>query len=103
VHPDYKRRIVESGAVDTVYVADLFDGGWPGAPHRALRNRLVDEWEAAGRPPRGERPGEDTPIGRRRLASGERVEWPRYAVGMATPDFDGDLDYAPLWAGESCR
>jgi nitronate monooxygenase/enoyl-[acyl-carrier protein] reductase II len=21
---------------------------------------------------------------------------------MATPDFDGDLDYAPLWAGESC-
>ena len=102
VHPDYKRRIVESVAVDTVYVADLFDGGWPGAPHRALRNRLVDEWEAAGRPPRGERPGEDTPIGRRRLASGELVEWPRYAVGMATPDFDGDLDYAPLWAGESC-
>jgi nitronate monooxygenase/enoyl-[acyl-carrier protein] reductase II len=21
---------------------------------------------------------------------------------MATPDFDGDLDYAPFWAGESC-
>ena len=30
------------------------------------------------------------------------VDWPRYATGMATPDFDGDLDYAPLWAGESC-
>jgi hypothetical protein len=21
---------------------------------------------------------------------------------MTTPDFDGDVDYAPLWAGESC-
>lgn len=21
---------------------------------------------------------------------------------MATPDFDGDVEYAPLWAGESC-
>jgi len=21
---------------------------------------------------------------------------------MATPEFLGDLDYAPLWAGESC-
>ncbi len=21
---------------------------------------------------------------------------------MATSDFDGDIDYAPLWAGESC-
>jgi hypothetical protein len=21
---------------------------------------------------------------------------------MATPDFDGDLDYDALWAGESC-
>ena len=30
------------------------------------------------------------------------MEWPRYAVGMATPDFDGDIDEAPLWAGTSC-
>jgi hypothetical protein len=21
---------------------------------------------------------------------------------MVTPDFDGDPDYAPMWAGESC-
>jgi nitronate monooxygenase/enoyl-[acyl-carrier protein] reductase II len=34
--------------------------------------------------------------------TGDLVEWPRYAVGVAGPDFDGDLDYAPLWAGESC-
>jgi hypothetical protein len=48
------------------------------------------------------RPGEGTFIGRRRAQSGQIVDWPRYATGMATPDFDGDLDYAPLWAGESC-
>jgi nitronate monooxygenase len=102
VHPDYKRRIVDSDAADTVYTEDLYDVGWPGAPHRALRNRLFDEWVASGRPPHGERPGEGTSIGHRRVASGELIQWQRYAVGMATPEFDGDVEYAPLWAGESC-
>jgi hypothetical protein len=27
---------------------------------------------------------------------------PRYAAEMVTPDFDGDPEYAPMWAGESC-
>jgi NAD(P)H-dependent flavin oxidoreductase YrpB (nitropropane dioxygenase family) len=27
---------------------------------------------------------------------------PRYAVGTVPPDFEGDIEYAPLWAGESC-
>jgi nitronate monooxygenase/enoyl-[acyl-carrier protein] reductase II len=36
------------------------------------------------------------------MGSGAIGEWPRYAIGVATPDFDGDIDYAPLWAGESC-
>jgi nitronate monooxygenase len=102
VHPEYKRRIVSSVAADTVYTADLYNVWWPDAPHRTLRNRTFEEWHAAGRPPPGMRPGEGTVIGRRRAQSGETVEWPRYATGMATPDFDGDLDYAPLWAGESC-
>jgi len=35
-------------------------------------------------------------------SSGEKLDWPRYAVGVAGPDFDGDVDDAPLWAGESC-
>jgi len=101
-HPEYKRRIVSSVAADTVYTADLYNVFWPGAPHRTIRNRTFAEWDAAGRPPPGSRPGEGTFIGRRPAASGEIVEWPRYASGMVTADFDGDLDYAPLWAGESC-
>ncbi|HEY3040594.1 MAG TPA: hypothetical protein VGJ66_17785 [Pyrinomonadaceae bacterium] len=28
------------------------------APHRTLGNSTVEEWEAAGRPPHGRRPGE---------------------------------------------
>jgi nitronate monooxygenase len=102
VHPEYKRRVVASVAADTVYTADLYDVGWPDAPHRTLRNKNFDEWEAAGRPPSGTRPGEGTSIGRKRVLSGDVIEWQRYASGVATSDFDGDLDYAPLWAGESC-
>ncbi len=36
-HPVYKRALPEAVEADTVY-AHTFDGGWPGAPHRVLRN-----------------------------------------------------------------
>jgi nitronate monooxygenase len=101
VHPEYKRRIVASTAADTVY-GELFDGWWPDAPHRVLRTRLVAQWEAAGRPPPGQRPGEGTPIGTLVTSSGQQADWPRYAVGIAGPDFDGNIEDAPLWAGQSC-
>jgi hypothetical protein len=60
------------------------------------------EWLAAGRPPPGQRPGEGTVIGTRRLLSGEVQEWPRYAVGAVPPTFEGDLERVPLLVGESC-
>jgi NAD(P)H-dependent flavin oxidoreductase YrpB (nitropropane dioxygenase family) len=101
VHPAYKQRIVDARAEDTV-LNELYDYDWPHAPHRTLRNRLYAEWQAAGAPPRGSKPGEGTSIGHRTNPMGERVEWKRYAIGTAPPDFDGDLEYAPLWAGESC-
>lgn len=48
-------------------------------------------------------PGEGTSIGHRMgISTGELMEWPRYAVGPPAPEFDGDLDSAPLRAGESC-
>jgi nitronate monooxygenase len=100
-HPAYKQRIVASTANDTV-LNELYDVWWPKAPHRTLKNKTFAEWDAAGRPPPGQRPGEGTSIGKRRLGTGEVDEWPRYAIGVASPDFDGDIEYAPLWAGESC-
>lgn len=102
VHPEYKRRIVESTAEDTVYTDDLYDVWWPDAPHRTLRNRTFAEWEAARRPPSGHRPGEGSIVGTRRSNAGDPIEWPRYATGMITPEFEGDIDLPPMWAGESC-
>ena len=99
-HPDYKARLLSARAEDIVYSESLFDVWWPGAPHRALRNKTVEQWEAAGRPPTGERPGEGTVIGAVTY-EGERVEIPRYAAFMLTPAFEGDVEYAPMWAGES--
>lgn len=101
LHPGYKQRVVDATAEDTV-LNELYDLWWPGAPGRTLRNKTLAEWEAAGCPPTGQRPGEGTSIGFLTTSSGGRVEWPRYAgAGSPRPDFDGDLDYAPLWAGES--
>ena len=58
IHPEYQRRILAASENDTAYCENLFDGGWANAPHRVLRNSTVRDWEAAGRPPSGRRPGE---------------------------------------------
>lgn len=100
-HRAYKERVVASTAADTV-LNELYDVHWPNAPHRTLRNKALAEWEAAGRPPSGARPGEGTSIGKRTGMDGQRRDWPRYSIGVATPDFDGDVEYSPMWAGQSC-
>jgi len=102
IHQSYKERVVASGADDTIRVDDLFDIGWPDAPHRVIRNRIVEEWEAAGRPAPGDRPGEGTDIGTFRAPWGEDEHaWPKYAPGMVPPTFAGDVESAPMWAGTS--
>lgn len=101
-HDEYKRRIVASGARDTVYTEDLYDVFWPGAPTRTLRNRTYDEWDAAGRPAPGSRPGEGTIIGTLRTPSGETLELPRYGgSGSPLATFEGDFDLQAMWCGES--
>jgi NAD(P)H-dependent flavin oxidoreductase YrpB (nitropropane dioxygenase family) len=99
-HEEYKQRVVAATAEDAVYTEDLFDIGWRDAPHRALRGKTYEEWDAAGRPPSGERPGEGTIIGT--LTDPWRtVDIPRYGVLMPTPSFEGEVEYLPMWAGES--
>ena len=100
-HPAYKQRVLAAKAADTVHTT-LFDIGWPDAPHRVIRNRVVDEWEAAGRPPPGSRPGEGMVVGKVTMSSGERRDWLRYAVGAFSSDSDADPELVPLWAGTSC-
>ncbi|HZW53033.1 MAG TPA: nitronate monooxygenase [Candidatus Elarobacter sp.] len=96
----YKARIVAAVAEDTV-LTSLFDLGWPDAPHRALRNRTVARWEAAGRPPSGSRPGEGDVIGRAPFG-GAVVDLPRYSVVPPIAGYEGDVEDAVLYAGESC-
>ena len=100
VSDEYKRRVVASGAEDTFYSGFLYDVNWPDVPHRAIKTKAYDEWVAAGRPPSGQRPGEGNAIGALHRPWGELVI-SRWTSFMATPWFDGDLEYAPLWAGES--
>lgn len=96
----YKERVVRGRAEDTVHTF-LFDVGWPDAAHRVLRNKAVEEWEAAGRPAPGRRPGEGEVVGTMPLAD-TTVEVPRYAVFPPMPGFTGDIEYTALYAGESC-
>src|SRR5262245_14946047 len=96
----YQERVVRSKAEDTVYTL-LFDIGWPDAPHRVLRNKAVVEWEAAGRPASGQRPGEGTIIGTVPLA-GTVIQVPKYSFAAPLAGFTGDMEYAALLAGESC-
>ena len=96
----YKERVVQSTAEDTVYTV-LFDAGWPDAAHRVLRNKVIAEWEAAGRPATGQRPGEGSIIGTM-LVAGTTVEMVKYMVFPPLSGFTGDIDYAVLYAGESC-
>ncbi|MBI1815048.1 MAG: nitronate monooxygenase [Deltaproteobacteria bacterium] len=98
--PEYKQRVVRASADDTVHTT-LFDFGWPNAPHRALRNSVIDEWERAGRPPSGERPHEGEIIGELRL--GElKIPVPRYASMPAGTGFTGEVEKTVLYAGQSC-
>jgi len=97
VHPLYRERLLESPETGTVHLMNLFDGGWPEAPHRALRNSTVAGWEAAGCPAPGERPGEGEVI----AASPGHGEIARYRCLTPGPDVTGDVEACALWAGQT--
>ncbi|HEY7259828.1 MAG TPA: nitronate monooxygenase [Gaiellales bacterium] len=94
VHPDWAARLVGATAADTV-LTGLFDGGWPGAAHRVLRNSTYRAWDAAGRPPAGSRPGEGEVVARH----GD-VEIERYAADEPRRSTTGDLEAMCLYAGQ---
>jgi NAD(P)H-dependent flavin oxidoreductase YrpB (nitropropane dioxygenase family) len=96
IHPEYQRRLLAASENDTVYCENLFDGGWANAPHRVLRNSTVRNWEAAGRPPSGHRPGEGEIIAR----SETRGEVDRYASFTPGPNTVGEIEPLSLWSGQ---
>jgi NAD(P)H-dependent flavin oxidoreductase YrpB (nitropropane dioxygenase family) len=94
VHPRYRERLIAAAETDTVY-GGLYDGGWPNAPHRTLRNATWDDWVAAGRPPTGERPGEGEVL----ATIGERA-MRRYDSASPVAAAEGDIEALSLWAGQ---
>lgn len=96
IHETYRQRLLAADETDTIYLEDLFEVGWPNAPHRTLRNATVDRWEAAGRPSPGKRPGEGEVIGQ--APFGDIV---RYQSTTPTPATYGDIEDMSLWAGQT--
>ncbi len=99
-HPVYKDRILTAKADDTFHTT-LFDIGWPDAPHRVLRTKLVERWEAAGRPPSGQRPGEGEVIVKSRRPD-RSLPTVNYTVTPPGDFVEGDIEGMAFYAGQSC-
>lgn len=98
VHPAYHASVIAATEDDTVYADDLFDiASWPNAPHRTLRNSTAVAWEKAGRPPLGQRPGQDDVVAR--LPNGREAK--RYTGMTPVAGAAGDIEGSSLWAGQS--
>jgi nitronate monooxygenase len=82
-------------AVDTALTV-CFEGGWPNALHRVLRNPVIEQWESAGCPPVGKRPGEGEVVG----AIGE-MKVNRYSFVAPLGIVTGPLNDLCLYAGQS--
>jgi nitronate monooxygenase len=93
-HSAYKEALLGASAQDTA-LTGCFDGGWPYALHRVLRNATLVNWEAAGCPPSGHRPGEGDIVAR--LKTGSPVR--RYDDMAPNADMSGDFVDCCLYAG----
>ena len=58
-HLVYQQALLDAAGDDAVHTR-CFDGGWPDAPHRVIRNSTLAGWEAARCPAAPDRPGEGT-------------------------------------------
>jgi NAD(P)H-dependent flavin oxidoreductase YrpB (nitropropane dioxygenase family) len=97
IHEHYRRRLIAAAETDAQWYPNLYEVGWPDSPHRALRNSTARAWEAAGRPPPGQRPGEGDVVAH--FASGEAIV--RYEPAPPMVGTTGDIEALSMWAGQS--
>ncbi len=95
IHPVYRDRIFNADTADTYY-SKLYDGTWPNAPGRVLKNKTIRDWESAGHPPPGQRPGEGETIATSPEGDAVRL----YDAVAMRAGMTGDIEAAPLWAGQ---
>jgi nitronate monooxygenase len=96
IHQDYRRALIAAAETDPQWYPDLYDVGWPDSPHRALRNSTATAWDAAGRPPDAQRPGQGDVIAH--FASGEAIV--RYEPAPPMAGTTGDIEALSMWAGQ---
>jgi nitronate monooxygenase len=96
VHSDYKKALTSARQTDTIYTENLFDVGWPNAPHRVLRNSTVRTWDGAGRPPPGSRPNENAIVASR--PDGSAV--PSYGASLPLKGMTGNIEALAHYAGQ---
>src|SRR4051794_27550407 len=97
IHDDYRRLLMAATETDAEWYANLYEVGWPDAPHRALHNSTAERWQAAGRPQPGSRPREGEVIAH--FPSGDPIL--RYSPAPPLVGTSGDIEALSLWAGQS--
>lgn len=97
-HPTYKQKLIDATALDTALTV-CFDGDWPYAAHRVIRNATLETWEASGCPPVGQRPGEGEVVAL--TAEGEALR--RYTDTPPRRGMTGSVLDLCLYAGTSCE
>jgi nitronate monooxygenase len=95
-HDEYKSAISRAKAADTVLTV-CFQNEWSNAPHRTLRNRTLEMWEAAGCPPPGKRPGEGDVLATNTTTGATKL---RYSAYTPEPGDRGTLNELVMYAGQ---
>ncbi len=96
IHEVYRKRVLQASEADTQWAHDLYNVGWPDAPHRALSNTTSQNWAEAGNSSPGNRPNEGQQIGVR--PNGDPVV--RYQSYTPLPETTGDVEAMSLWSGQ---
>jgi NAD(P)H-dependent flavin oxidoreductase YrpB (nitropropane dioxygenase family) len=97
IHEEYRRHLIGAAETDAEWFPNLYEVGWPDAPHRALHNSTAEMWEAAGRPAPGSRPREGEVIAH--FASGDAIL--RYSPAPPMVGTTGEIEALSQWAGQS--
>jgi NAD(P)H-dependent flavin oxidoreductase YrpB (nitropropane dioxygenase family) len=98
-HEQYKGSIIRATASDTVLTV-CFHDGWENAPHRVLRNRTLEMWEAAGCPPPGKRPGEGDIVATNAITGTVNRRYRVIGGGSPAADDRGAVTELAMYAGQ---
>jgi len=93
-HQTYKESLLKAVDNDTVLTV-CFDKGWSNVPHRVLKNETFKNWEEAGCPATGFRPGEYDLIVTRK--NGSKIA--RYATSCPVKGKRGTVRDLAMYAG----